>query len=79
MSDLLPCPFCGGEGRIFTGQHNFADAQVCCLDCGMSGPDFDNDPQIGAFSDDPSADAAKHWNTRHAVGEAQQRGAGVDK
>jgi Lar family restriction alleviation protein len=73
--ELLPCPFCGGEARLITGQHNFVDAQVSCLDCHASGPDFDHDPAIGAFCDDTETAATAHWNTRSitvALPEAQK-------
>lgn len=33
MSELFPCPFCGGEASVLTGQHCFADVKVSCLSC----------------------------------------------
>ena len=60
--ELKPCPFCGGEARLFIGMVAFDDYEVQCAKCGFSGPNF------GA-SDEPDArdDAINHWNTRAPV------------
>lgn len=56
MSDLKPCPFCGGKGVMFT--HNYP--QLCptygvvCELCGTQGPQF-------FYKEE---DAAKYWNHR---------------
>ena len=60
--ELKPCPFCGGEARLFIGMVAFDDYEVQCAKCGFSGPNF------GA-SDEPDArdDAINHWNTRALI------------
>ena len=64
MSELLDCPFCGGEARLFDiswtttayGGHMFKDPfwQVICDKCKAG---------IGDFNTEAEAIAA--WNTRH--------------
>lgn len=59
MGELKPCPFCGGDAEYIEGAVAFFDVEVCCVDCGFSGPNY------GSF-DEPNAkeDATAHWNTR---------------
>lgn len=51
-SNLLPCPFCGGEAA-FLGE----TATIKCKQCG--GAFFVTNPGISRY------EAAKAWNTRH--------------
>ena len=40
-SELLPCPFCGGEAErvdIDDGETNFGGSCICCKQCGASSP-----------------------------------------
>jgi len=57
-NELLPCPFCGGEGKIFSAIHGHDEAPVFVPGCARSdcidGPLFDTEEA-----------AAKWWNTRH--------------
>lgn len=48
MTDLKPCPFCGGSNLRVGGDDKWVGA--CCLDCGAVGPD-----QYGSDND---------WNRR---------------
>ena len=36
MSELKPCPFCGGEAMLFAPRHHGAPREVMC-DCGARG------------------------------------------
>lgn len=55
MSELKPCPFCGGEAQVV---NRFGDIQhlfyVLCDDCAACGSLEKNE-----------AEAADAWNTRH--------------
>ena len=58
MSELLPCPFCGGKASIVKGRESFAHRAVFkafCLDC-----------QSRTVSVDSRAAAASLWNRRRA-------------
>lgn len=63
MSELLPCPFCGGDPTLIVGSVAFNDYEVQCDTCGFSGPNF------GALDQEPfpREDAVRHWNTRTDV------------
>ena len=53
---LLPCPLCGGGGRLALGEHDFEGAEVMCVECGCQSGHYGNDP-LGAA-------AIAHWNHR---------------
>lgn len=54
IEKLKPCPFCGGEGRLFGGD-NIRHAYVQCLECQSEAQTHE------------SADAATGaWNRRHS-------------
>ena len=55
MSELLPCPFCGGKA-FADGEHSWW--QVACNNCGAV---VDNMGEN--YSTEENADKA--WNTRH--------------
>ncbi|MCP4493269.1 MAG: hypothetical protein GY820_39095 [Gammaproteobacteria bacterium] len=55
MTDLLPCPFCGGEAELSCDEN---DHYVCCKDCCSMGEQY--------YWKDKDHDkrAIKAWNTR---------------
>ena len=55
-SELLPCLFCGGEGRLCDMNEQDIWAQVRCISCNSRGTEFPNDV----------ARAVAAWNTRTA-------------
>lgn len=56
MSDLLPCPFCGGA-RV--NDHYIRDGRaISCLDCSGS---------VHAFQPNASQRAAEKWNARSSA------------
>lgn len=56
----LPCPFCGGEGKLKTGYHMLVDAKIGCDDCYAEGPVFGTDAKDGDYS----GEAIAAWNKR---------------
>lgn len=55
MSELKPCPFCGGEARITFISFPFGNRyHVCCSDCGAT---------TGPLVASPK-NAEKAWNRR---------------
>ena len=56
---LKSCPFCGGEARCDTGKSAFVDAEITCLACGTTGPNFDDGDRV--FNREAAITA---WNTR---------------
>lgn len=62
MSELLPCPFCGGEPAINTGEvedEGYCWAYITCPLCGIL---FE---RSGETEDEAKETAANTWNTRH--------------
>lgn len=55
MSELLPCPFCGGEAEVLTAEsmHGGYLFGIMCNDCRSRGDVYDNE-----------AEAIATWNTR---------------
>ena len=55
MSELLPCPFCGGEAEILTAEsmHGGYLSGIMCNDCRSRGDVYDTE-----------AEAIEAWNTR---------------
>jgi hypothetical protein len=70
MDALKPCPFCGGEGRLFMPSYplsaDCADAEVRCSDCDAAGQPVLIDMDTHGESDWPGlqAEAITAWNTR---------------
>ena len=65
---LIPCPFCGGEAKLWAdsdyGAEEYRKYSVACTVCTCSLGDFGNDnagDSIYAFSKE---EAIKAWNTR---------------
>lgn len=60
MTELLPCPFCGGEARIHASHHG--DTHYYQVECG-------NEYDCGAWPAvrvcHTEAEAIAAWNTRH--------------
>lgn len=59
---LKPCPFCGGDAKPFTGQHDFDDVIIRCETCEAEGPLFDEECEDAARIN--AGAAILHWNTR---------------
>ena len=61
MTDLLSCPFCGGEAHPINDRHNW---WVACRKCGML-LGFKGEDQWGAYGTySTEAEAIEAWNTR---------------
>lgn len=64
MTELLPCPFCGGEAIVYGGWGHY---YVRCEECGITNErltlEFDGIDDYRGFTS--SEDAAEHWNTRY--------------
>lgn len=64
MTELLPCPFCGGEGIEKWADGGRAINWIECSDCGAKGP-------WAKIGHDGSG--ARNWNTRAAPKELAHR------
>lgn len=62
MTNTLPCPFCGGTGRVQTGYVSLGGsnryALVRCMNCDATGPKIFG----GEFEDDLEDSAIVNWN-----------------
>ncbi|MGM4906305.1 Lar family restriction alleviation protein [Tardiphaga sp. 866_E4_N2_1] len=59
MSELLPCPFCGGNAELQQSKdHGFVRRFVYCQPCGARSPNYHED-----------GNATYWWNTRHPAPE----------
>ena len=58
ITQLKPCPFCGGEGKIFGAIHGHDEADVFVAGC--KSKDCIDGPLHGTY-----AEAAEWWNTRY--------------
>lgn len=71
MSELLSCPFCGGEAKVY--DHKLVDpSHICvyCLDCGAQTKKFYPWFEGGVEHREECIRAAiEAWNTRHIDGE----------
>jgi Lar family restriction alleviation protein len=54
MSELKPCPFCGGAAEADYGYYDYNLHGVHCSECGA---------YVSTMKDDPE-DAAQMWNRR---------------
>lgn len=67
---LAPCPFCGGEGRLFSVNlpmmADCDDIYVRCSDCDAIGPSvmFDQDYHTAEDVAELEAEAIAEWNKR---------------
>jgi hypothetical protein len=67
MSDLLPCPFCGGEAELYlTGGDKGDIAYVQCEDCHSKTPCFTHDGTTPEFFPEGQYvhECKLVWNTR---------------
>ena len=72
MSELLPCPFCGGEAEInwFSHRGRKWKVRVCCRKCAgnvyeRATTHYHDCINDYASEDEAEAAAIKEWNTRH--------------
>lgn len=54
MSELKPCPFCGGEAELYASPAKDGWNYVFCKKCQTAGDNYDTE-----------AEAIEAWNTRH--------------
>lgn len=59
MTNLLPCPFCGGEARLLGGGIFGGVAKGFSIEC------RDCRAMIGGFGSDNKQQAIEAWNKRH--------------
>lgn len=69
MSELLPCPFCGGEAKLISADHpsytQHSDGWYVICDCGASLGYHGNDGNWETYGDFPhELCAITAWNTR---------------
>ena len=72
MSELVPCPFCGGEGKLTyfgDGTGGQLVAVTCVYGCEAAGPSFYYDPG-GRTQEQAESEAADAWNHREKEDEA---------
>lgn len=64
MSDLMPCPFCGGEGQLYTfvsdGVPKYSVANVYCKNCFAKTASFEDSEHNGKYF----FKAIEAWNRR---------------
>lgn len=65
MTELKPCPFCGGEAKLYSGPHydgwhKSYWAVVKCLSCGTLGMKIDEYEPVSRVEEC----AAEEWNQR---------------
>lgn len=71
MSELLPCPFCGGEAEVIEAGYGMymtgyaVYCKKCCLKLGVTGRLGETYEWSPVF--DTEAEAAEAWNRRAAV------------
>ena len=62
MIDILPCPFCGGTGKIQAGYVSLGGSKryalIRCMNCDATGPKAFGD----IYEDDLKAVAIRDWN-----------------
>lgn len=61
MTELKPCPFCGGEAKTMEQHRWWVFCPECMCDLGFEG--MDESGCYGHF--DTEAEAVEAWNTRH--------------
>ena len=61
MSELKPCPFCGGEARIYMNDSDLDNILYYCMCTNDNGCDV----QPYTLDHYTEAEAAAAWNTRH--------------
>lgn len=61
MTDLKPCPFCGGEAKL-SGQYEIEGISAWAVYCGRSPSDFFCGAQVTSIASEEKAIEA--WNRR---------------
>ena len=68
MSDLKPCPFCGGEAKMVSWRLQGADHMQCgyvhCTKCNAKGDDWNDIRTATRHETIREENGIKAWNTR---------------
>lgn len=59
MTELKPCPFCGGKAQLEHDYQGNGNSYVVCKSCGLKGVSF-----IRSFETASDLNAIEYWNRR---------------
>ena len=64
MSELLPCPMCGGEAKHCKGLMAFEDCEIQCQSCFLTTANFDEFGNEKGVYEQNEFLATNSWNSR---------------